>query len=775
MAQPPAVVIIARHGPRLDAADQSWHLSTPTPYDPPLTYGGWNQSRALGMRIASLLHAREQAANEVSAAEHEGVMAHDFATQERQGGASASKGQNGRKRKRKHKVVIHTSPFLRCVQTSVAISAGMAQFQPPELANSRPSSSAKTGRSSSFRSPPITPMVEHGQDFAHAMARRSFGQSKRHRKSKLRVDSFLGEWLNPQYFEKITPPPPSAMMVATAKAELMQNETVDVFTPSMPTKPTNHSLWGGGGAQKKGHRRESSVDDSSGIQDAPQTTPPSPRRDRTSSFGGSDSSPGKRSSLRPSMHGRRPSNLPKPETSVYVPPTPQYAVSSSDRIPKGYMSHAREACANVDSHWDSSRSPQDWGDGGELGEEWSQMHKRFRRGLNHLVHWYSQHNADDRAEDSLCFDQAERHEDEEQEDLVVVLVTHGAGANALIGALTGQPVLLDVGMASLTMAVRKDDAPEVATNASSTASSKEPSPVANTHETNGSGHNQPRRGSLDVGLGSLYEMKLVSSSEHLRPGADPSKTSLTNASNPKAGSATSYRQRLATVSLGEPPSAFGSRPNSSLGSVRRPSVSNTAASVSPPKHAIPPGAQHLDNVPESAPVSPGLWTPPAAGTPRLAAAKAAAEEAKIAELSKLDEERGRKGSANTEAPVADGSKPVKTDPATSRETPQVTQATRSMALALNGSLVNSPPDTAVSSRSPSTSPPPTAEQARVSERQVRGSIPDVPAVGEQPPVTLGRTMSQKGLWGSRPAGDKVKRSWGEPKRRWTVTQEEGQR
>ncbi|KAI7181742.1 hypothetical protein KC316_g8531, partial [Hortaea werneckii] len=181
--------------------------------------------------------------------------------------------------------------------------------------------------------------------------------------------------------------------------------------------------------------------------------------------------------------------------------------------------------------------------------------------------------------------------------------------------------------------------------------------------------------------------------------------------------------------------------------------------------------QHLDKVPESAPVSPGLWTPPAAGTPRLAAAKAA-EEAKIAELSKLDEERDRNGSASTEAPVLDG---ATTNSATSRETPQVTQATRSMALALNGSLVNSPPDTAVSSRSPSTSPPPTTEQARVAERHVRGSIPDVPAVGEQPPVTLGRTMSQKGLWGSRPAGDKVKRSWGEPKRRWTVTQEEGQR
>lgn len=32
---------------------------------------------------------------------------------------------------KKHKVVIHTSPFLRCLQTSVAISAGMAQFEEP--------------------------------------------------------------------------------------------------------------------------------------------------------------------------------------------------------------------------------------------------------------------------------------------------------------------------------------------------------------------------------------------------------------------------------------------------------------------------------------------------------------------------------------------------------------------------------------------------------------------------------------------------------------------
>jgi hypothetical protein len=78
-----------------------------------------------------------------------------------------------------------------------------------------------------------------------------------------------------------------------------------------------------------------------------------------------------------------------------------------------------------------------------------------------MMEWYSQHNADDRGEDALGFEQADagHGEEDEQEDLVLILVTHGAGCNALIGALTNQPVLLDVGMASLTMAVRREETP----------------------------------------------------------------------------------------------------------------------------------------------------------------------------------------------------------------------------------------------------------------------------------------------------------------------------
>ena len=77
MGRPPAVVIVVRyafqtsymldiahihfyrHGARLDAADTQWHLTSPTPYDPPLTYGGWRQSQALGAKIASIIQSRE--------------------------------------------------------------------------------------------------------------------------------------------------------------------------------------------------------------------------------------------------------------------------------------------------------------------------------------------------------------------------------------------------------------------------------------------------------------------------------------------------------------------------------------------------------------------------------------------------------------------------------------------------------------------------------------------------------------------------------------------
>ena len=81
--------------------------------------------------------------------------------------------------------------------------------------------------------PGLAPISEPKQDFAHEIARKMLADQQQEHlpnpKSKLRVDAFLGEWMNPQYYEHITPPPPSALMVATAKGELMQNEHIDVF------------------------------------------------------------------------------------------------------------------------------------------------------------------------------------------------------------------------------------------------------------------------------------------------------------------------------------------------------------------------------------------------------------------------------------------------------------------------------------------------------------------------------------------------------------------
>jgi len=42
------------------------------------------------------------------------------------------------------------------------------------------------------------------------------------------------------------------------------------------------------------------------------------------------------------------------------------------------------------------------------------------------------------------------------------------------------------------------------------------------------------------------------------------------------------------------------------------------------------------------------------------------------------------------------------------------------------------------------------------------------------PESLSRKLSQKGLWGTKPSGDQIKRSRPvEPKRRWTVTDQDG--
>ncbi|KAJ4360670.1 uncharacterized protein N0V89_001236 [Didymosphaeria variabile] len=492
MAKGPAVVFVARHGARLDAADKQWHLTSPTPYDPPLTYGGWSQGKALGLRIASLLHQRELEK-----------------AKEAKNGSEVGVAHPGTKR-RKHKIIIHSSPFLRCTQTSTAVAAGISQFKPPreeppttavnlnvpQPSGEREKSPLGKDISTSSAVQPVRGRQANKSEPESPPKSRKSGwlrltnpavNSKPYigpEKILLRIDAFLGEWLSPDYYEDITPPPNSTMMVAGAKADLLRRSD---YIEAPPSKPSSAL----------------------------------PQRERSNSQGSMLSRQRSRSQ---EPHG--PAELSvthKPNGRLYDAPIPAYAVSPAEPIPRGYATHARDACLKVDFQWDSMREPQQWGDGGDFGDEWSTMHKRFRRGLAGMMQWYREHgtktlppqnmfpgftfterttSAPKKATPApLPTKEKEKEDEEEDEELVLVLITHGAGCNALLGAITNQPVLMDISLAALSMAVRRDTPRPTS---SSTVYARISSVV-------------------DPGMADTYEMKILASVDHLRPGVDPSK------------------------------------------------------------------------------------------------------------------------------------------------------------------------------------------------------------------------------------------------------------
>ena len=520
---------MGRHGARIDAADKHWHLTSPTPYDPPLTYGGWTQSRALGARIASILRARE-------ALDQQQVSNGHF----KRSSASSCDGLEGDKqtthphrvpssKKRKQKIVLHTSPFLRCVQTSIAIGAGIAQYQglnKNERSKSHPRTHHRHSGSSHIHS------VDYGQS-AHLSAIKEPDENPYQLKNRvrtrtgesgtldLRLDAFLGEWLSPDYYDDITPPPSSILMIAGAKADLLRRgEPVEALEKQVRSTPSYGSFPGGWGNGSADSEADGESEEDGPLSKLSGLSHSLPMRDRASSHS-SDGSPG-RSRVRVLSRSK---TIGSSIREGYEPPTPNYAISFKDMIPPGYVEHARDACIDVDLQWDSMKPPQEWGDGGEYGEEWSSMHKRFRKGLQNMIMWYRAHGTSRATQDNE--DECVYPEDEEEDDtdIVLILVTHGAGCNALIGALTNQPVLLDVGMASLTMAVRKD----------SVHDSTNPSPR--------------RRSSIDLGVSDDYDVQLVASTDHLRTGVHPLVIPQLQPSprGSSISSFSSYRQRMGSA------------------------------------------------------------------------------------------------------------------------------------------------------------------------------------------------------------------------------------
>lgn len=292
----------------------------------------------------------------------------------------------------------------------------------------------------------------------------------------LRLDPFLGEWMSPDYFEKITPPPSTSIMLDQAKAELLRREdytkSADPGLRSSPVVQKGTQLWGSEG----GSTLET-------VPDMASALPESPKAVQTG----------------------------------YNAPTPHYAISNNMKIPDGYVAHARDACLTVDYQWDSSRPPQDWGEGGAYGEEWTAMHKRFRTGAQSLVGWYT--NCSNPTDMSWNMSpagangatngrkKAAEEDEAEEEESVVILVSHGAGCNALIGAITHQPALMDVGVASITLAVRKSTYEERETMHDG-QHAKESPPV---HQ--------------------LYDLKLTANTDHLRGVTSGSPTTSSTAGN----------------------------------------------------------------------------------------------------------------------------------------------------------------------------------------------------------------------------------------------------
>ncbi|KAJ5995961.1 hypothetical protein N7522_007621 [Penicillium canescens] len=474
MTKSPPIVFIARHGARLDAADKDWHLTSPTPYDPPLSYGGWMQARALGVRIGSLLKTR-QFTGEDSQDQHHPTSDDQASLKP----APASSDVYDR-----YNVIVHTSPYLRCLQTAIGVSAGISSH-PIETHEASPSLL------------PASPNPDP--------------------RCLLRVDAFLGEWLSPDYFDQITPPPSSDRMVASAKAELLRRAEVISAADGSARALSGH-FPGGWGSHS--HPNSPTTEEEEGLHSKSIQHGP---RQRASTYDTQQNPVHAKDAKKPL--GRLNTDLPSTLDASYIPPTPSYAVSSSDPIPTGYVGHARNACTRIDYQWDSLRTPY-WGTGGEYGEEWSTMHERVHDGFQHMVNWYQAQGSSDHRSEST----SNGASTDGDAQTVLVIITHGADCNALISALTGHAVLLDINTASLTMAVRRDRI-------------KNPAPE--------DARNSPERvGSQSVSR--EYSLQLVASTDHLRPGINPAQlTSLVSPSAPQAvpsAPVSSYRNRLTSRS-----------------------------------------------------------------------------------------------------------------------------------------------------------------------------------------------------------------------------------
>jgi broad specificity phosphatase PhoE len=432
------------------------------------------QARALGVRIGSLLRA-----GQFTGEEPESHRYHP--TSDTQAKPTPASDLYHR-----YNVIVHTSPFLRCLQTAIGVSAGINQHP------------AETPKSTSPASTVPEPSIPDPR-------------------CQIRVDAFLGEWLSPDYYDQITPPPGSDRMVAFAKGELLRRaEVIPVADGS--TRALSGHFPGGWGSQS--HPTSPAEDEQRRLESNPDYG----QRQRSSTYD-TLQNPVNTKRAKKTL-GRLNTDLPPALDASYVPPTPSYAVSASDPIPTGYVAHARNACTRIDYQWDSMRTPY-WGTGGEYGEEWSTMHERVHDGFQHMINWYREQEP---SKDTSKGSSAESDSSHPDLGTVIVIITHGADCNALISSLSGHSVLVDINTAALTMAVRRNRINNPAHDISPMSESS---------------------GSVNQSVSREYSLQFVASTDHLRPGINPSQ--LTSLSSPSVSQVpstpvSSYRNRLSTRS-----------------------------------------------------------------------------------------------------------------------------------------------------------------------------------------------------------------------------------
>lgn len=457
-----------RHGLRLDQADSSWRATADFPWDSPLTYGGWIQCQTLGARIDKEL---QLIANQISP--------DDLSWEE--------DGESVERPKKKRRIIIHTSPYKRCIQTSIAIAAGLKYPQPEHV---RPVVNPYQTANTATNKPQSVPATSNGSGVHSMPANTSEGNIAKD-KIALKVDPWLSEWLSTGYFEEDGPPPASEKIVERAKETLtrpieeIRGADLSAFLP-VPETPDPDD------ADKENELKQN-LQEKGGLRAMAAAGHALPHRNRTISFNFEKGS--LRTQLGQKLRQRARTSV------VYSPPVPQYALAPQDSIPAGYVAHARDACVSPDLNWDSIA--MGWGDAGTYPEEWSAMHVRFRVGLQKMLVYY---------QDDYQAHGGEEDENNIGEDVILVLVTHQAGANALIRLVTGAPALHDVGVASLTLAVRRP----VLCRLPSLAGTSH-SPLGYDRES----RRNSRRGSLDLGLADDFEMRIIASTDHLRYGSNP--------------------------------------------------------------------------------------------------------------------------------------------------------------------------------------------------------------------------------------------------------------